>query len=409
MMQGMFGHRLNHTRLLRYAGLFTYLSVGTPLVTTWAHQRLDMLQRPNTAWLVWAGCYVLFGIMYWLLTGKLGSRRYWMLKLLGLAVMTACSILIGWVSHSGLSAMLMVVISVVLPWQLPLWMGVTWMVLQNLSLVMVFSHWPEYHHSVAEAFLQSSVYLGISVLAFVASLVASQQAEEREQLRQLNAELRATRALLAESSRIAERMRISRELHDLVGHHLTALTLNLEVASHLAQSPAAEHVRKAQATAKQLLGDVREVVSELRQDAELDLTQAIHGLVEGVPGLRVHLHMPARFSVEDPQRAQVLLRWVQEVLTNAVRHAQARNLWLRIERSADGGLDLDARDDGRGVRHLRPGNGLTGMRERLAEVGGRLEIPQAQSHGFRLHAWLPLGPTPGLSGALAAPASGGST
>ncbi|RAP57394.1 two-component sensor histidine kinase [Oleiagrimonas sp. MCCC 1A03011] len=407
MMQAMFGIKLNHTSMLRYAALFTYLCVGVPLVTTWANQRLSMLQRPNMALLIWAGCYLVFGVIYWLLTHNFGSRRYWVLKTLGLAVMTAASIMVGWISHSGLSAMLMVVITVVLPWLLPLWIGVAWMVLQNLSLVMVFSRFPENQYSIATALLQSSVYLGIAALAFVVSLVAKQQAEERERQRQLNSELRATRALLAESSRIAERMRISRELHDLVGHHLTALSLNLEVASHLAQPPAADHVRKAQGTAKQLLADVREVVSELRQDAELDLTQALNSLIEGVPSLHVHLKMPSRFAVEDPQRAQVLLRCVQEVLTNTVRHAHASNLWLHIERTADGGLQLDARDDGRGAPQLKPGNGLVGMRERLAEVGGRLDIPHPQTRGFHLSAWLPLEPEVGLPGVSARPKASG--
>ncbi|MBB6183818.1 sensor histidine kinase [Oleiagrimonas soli] len=404
----MFGIKLNHTSMLRYAALFTYLCVGVPLVSTWADQRLSMLQRPNMALLIWAVCYVLFGVIYWLLTRNFGSRRFWPLKVLGLAIMILASIVIGWVSHSGLPAMLMVVIAVVLPLLLPIWMGVVLIVLQNLGMVVMFSLFPEYQHSIGPALLQSSLYLGISALAFVVALVASQQAEERERQRQLNSELRATRALLAESSRIAERMRISRELHDLVGHHLTALSLNLEVASHLAQPPAADHVRKAQGTAKQLLADVREVVSELRQDAELDLTHALRSLIEGVPSLNVHLKMPPRFAVEDPQRAQVLLRCVQEVLTNTVRHAHASNLWLHIERTADGGLRLDARDDGRGAPQLeQEGNGLTGMRERLAEVGGRLDIPRPQARGFHLSAWFPLEPEVGLPGVSARPETPG--
>src|SRR3546814_12036878 len=76
-----------------------------------------------------------------------------------------------------------------------------------------------------------------------------------------NSELRATRALLAESSRLSERMRISRELHDLLGHHLTALSLNLEVATHVSSGKAQEHVRQAHTLAKLLLTDVREAVS----------------------------------------------------------------------------------------------------------------------------------------------------
>jgi signal transduction histidine kinase len=390
--------RLNHTRLLRYAGLLAYLTVGTPLVMIgWADARLSELHRPNSALLWWALSYVLFGLIYWVLTRNLGSRRYLSLKLLGLALMTAAAVAVGWFSHSGLSAILMVVVSVVLPWLLPIWLGVAWMLLQTVCLVVVFSTFPELDHSIGLAILQSTLYLSMSVLAFVTSVVGSELSEERERQRQLNAELRATRALLAESSRIAERMRIARELHDLVGHHLTALSLNLEVASHLAEGAAAEHVRKGQATAKQLLADVREVVSELRQDDALDLTQALQGLIEGVPALHVHLELPPRFAIEDPRRAQVVLRCAQELITNAVRHAGARNLWLTFRDEGRGELELEARDDGRGAADLQPGNGLSGMRERLAEYGGRMQIDTALNRGFCLNAWLPL-TAPGAAG-----------
>lgn len=381
----------NHIRLLRYAGFFTYLSVGTPLVTSWAIERLNQLQRPNFSLLLWTLCYLVFGLMYWLLTSNLGSRRHPVLKLLGLALMTATAVAVGWYSHSGLSAMLMVVATLVLPWLLPFWLGVFWLALQQLSLVAIFVTFPEFDHSLALSFLQTSVYLGISVLVFVTSTVASQQAEQRDVQRRLNSELRATRALLAESSRIAERMRIARDLHDLIGHHLTALSLNLEVASHLTNEAAGDHVRKAQSTAKHLLADVREAVSELRQDDAIDLTQALRSLVDGVPGLGVHITMPPRFGMEDPRRAQVLLRCAQEIITNTAKHAGARNLWLNFAYADASLVGLHARDDGRGVEQVMPGNGLSGMRERLAEFGGSLTLESGTSQGFALTVRLPLG------------------
>lgn len=394
-------HALNHIRLLRYAGLFTYACVGVPLISRdWmlarmgdsqVRDQLNQLQqqaRTHTDVLLWAACYVIFGVVYWLLTRNLGSRRQWMVKLLGLLVLTGTAIAIGWFSQSGLSALLLIVVCVVLPWLLPLPLGVAWLVLQNLALIPVFASFPGFNFG--NAVLQVSIYFGFSVVTFVTSMVASQQADAREEQRRLNSELRATRALLAESSRISERMRIARELHDLVGHHLTALSLNLEVASHLVNEPAAEHVDKAQATAKQLLSDVREVVSELRDDDAIELTDALKSLTEGVPGLAVHLELPPRFAVDDPRRAQVLLRCTQEIVTNAVRHAGARHLWLSFERTPSGMLALKAHDDGRGVADLKPGNGLIGMRERLAEVGGRLSIETGRDRGFTLEASLPL-------------------
>jgi hypothetical protein len=75
MMHNMRWPFFNHIRLLRYAGFFTYLSVGTPLITSWATERLNELQGPNFALLLWTLCYLIFGLMYWLLTSNLGSRR----------------------------------------------------------------------------------------------------------------------------------------------------------------------------------------------------------------------------------------------------------------------------------------------------------------------------------------------
>ena len=344
----------------------------------------------HTDILLWAVSYAIFGVVYWLLTRDLGSRRYWGVKLLGMLVLTCTALVIMAFSASGLGVMLLVVVGMVLPWLLPLPVASVWLVLQNIACIPVFMTFlPNF--SLGKAVLQAGLYLGYSVLAFVASEVARQQAGAREDQRRLNSELRATRALLAESSRISERMRIARELHDLVGHHLTALSLNLEVAGHLVvNEAAADHVTRARSTAKLLLADVREVVSELRDGEGIELTAALRDLTEGVPGLNVHLALPQRFAVGDSRRAQVLLRCTQEIITNAVRHARARNLWLRFEEGPDGMLLLKAHDDGCGALELKPGNGLTGMRERLAEVGGELAIHTQRNQGFALEASLPI-------------------
>jgi signal transduction histidine kinase len=399
MMQAMPWPHFDHIQLLRYAGLFQYASVGTPFLRYPALvEDLAQKQLPTAYVPLWLACYVIFGVVYWYLTSDLGDRRRTRLRRavqIGLlVVLNVMAVAIGWFSQSGISALLLAVVAVVLPWLLPLRVGIAWMVLQNFSLVPVFASIREPVFSLADAFLQSSLYLGFIVLAFVTALVTKQQVDAREEQRRLNSELRATRTLLAESSRLAERMRISRELHDLIGHHLTALSLNLEVASHLVQGQAKEHVCQAQSVAKLLLGDVREVVSQLREGDSIDLTHALRNLTEGVPGLEIHLELPPRFSVDDPRRAQVLLRCAQEIITNTVRHAGARNLWLRFERNADRQMVIHAQDDGQGAPEFRQGNGLSGMRERLAQFGGRLDIVTGKGRGFALDALLPLEGTP---------------
>jgi len=391
--------QFNHVRLLRYATYFVYLCVGLPLSLQRAGSEPG--QIPDVALLAWTGCYVLFGLVYWLLTRSLGSRVDGPTRVTVLVILTGTALAIGALSKSGLSALLLVIVAAVVPWLVSLPVGMVWMVVAHLALIPVLPAFGGIIYSV----MQACLYFGFSALMFITSMVASQQANEREELRQLNSELRATRALLAESTRIAERMRIARDLHDLVGHHLTALSLNLEVASHLTNDTAREHVLKAQSTAKQLLADVREVVSELRQDDAIDLSQALRSLTEGVPGLTVHLAIPPRFGVEDPRRAQMLLRCVQEILTNTVRHANARHLWLTFRHTGPDELCLDARDDGRGTASVtgsfRPGNGLNGMRERLAEFGGTVAFRDVPEGGFALTARLPLGEAQALAHAPA--------
>jgi signal transduction histidine kinase len=274
----------------------------------------------------------------------------------------------------------------VLPWLLPLPLGVAWLVLSQLAVVPVFVHGLNF--PLLEALMQSVLYAGFSGFVFVTSLVARQQAQAREEQRRLNAELRATRALLAESARVNERTRISRELHDLLGHHLTALSLNLEVAGHLSEGRVKEHVQQAHTLARLLLTDVREAVSQLREGGAIDLGAALRPLAENVPALDIHMDIQEPLMLDDPERAHVLLRCTQEIITNAVRHAGAHNLWI-LARREDGQIGIDARDDGTGAEAVVPGNGLRGMRERLAQHGGDLKVESRPGEGFRLHLSLP--------------------
>ncbi len=382
----MLSSPFNHVSLLRFTGLFTYACTGVPLLS--AAWRGPDISTGSPEYVGWCVAYAVFGLAYWVATHDLGRLRPALQRVPLLVVMNLAAFAIGWFSHSGISAILTMLIAGVVPWTLPLMPGIAWVLLQSYTLTPIFVEWLDY--GWLAAFVQCSLYMGFSLFTYVTSLVAKQQADSRDELRRLNSELRATRTLLTESSRIAERMRISRDLHDLIGHHLTALSLNLEVASHLVGGTAQEHVRQAQSVAKLLLSDVREVVSQLRENDNIDLTDALRTLVEGVPGLAIHLELPPRFSVDDPLRAQVLLRCAQEIITNTVRHSGARNLWLRCERTDTNELAIHARDDGRGVGDMKQGNGLTGMRERLAQVGGRLDIVTARDQGFALDAWLPL-------------------
>ncbi|KGM13119.1 sensor histidine kinase [Cellulomonas bogoriensis] len=197
-------------------------------------------------------------------------------------------------------------------------------------------------------------------------------------------ELRSTSALLAESSQAQERLRISRELHDVLGHQLTVLAVELEVASHKTDGPAREHVLRARGLAKDLLSDVRAAVGTER-GRSFDLPGALARVVDGVPHPQVHLELDPGVRIDD-DGAATLVRVAQEVTTNTIRHAEANHLWLTVT-AEDGVVRFTARDDGTGARRVVPGNGLDGVRERIESRGGRLRLDG--SDGFRVDAELP--------------------
>jgi len=370
--------------LLRFAGLFTWLCAGLPLLFP------DLIRSeslPLSRHLAWWGLHLLFGFLYWyalrLPPGRLSPGR----RILYLALLTVCALACSVASVTSIGGVLLLPVAGLAPWMLPLRGALGWLLVQFLLFGALLWRMPGIDAFLA--LVEAGIYLGISLFVFIGSLAVLREKQSRDELRKLNHELRATQALLAQNTRIAERLRIARELHDLVGHHLTALTLNLEVVTHLVEGKSLEHVQQAHALAKLLLADVREVVSDMRQDDKVDLAEALRTLVEGVPAPEIHLDLPSSLVMVDPDRAQVLLRSAQEIITNSVRHARAKNLWIRVSEAQDG-LALSARDDGRGVSRVVTGNGLRGMSERLLALGGKLEIESARGAGFTLHLWMPL-------------------
>jgi signal transduction histidine kinase len=369
--------------LLRYAGLFTWFCAGLPLLIPQLFQEMEL---PLERYVGWWALHLAFGYTYWTYLKVMPGTRPMQYRLLYLVALTGSALGITLVSRYSIGGMLLLPVAALLPWMLPTLQGSIWLVGQYLALALILL---AFGADAADLAVEVGVFFGIALFAYVGSLAAVREKRARDELRLLNRELRATQAMLAQNTRVAERVRIARELHDLVGHHLTALTLNLEVVTHLVEGKSLHHVQQAHSLAKLLLADVREVVSDMRRDDQIDLAEALRTLVEGVPAPAIHLDLPGDEVLVDADQAQVLLRSAQEIMTNSVRHARASNLWIRLSVAQDG-LAMSARDDGRGVKEVRKGNGLLGMSERVAALGGKLEIESARGAGFTLHLWMPL-------------------
>ena len=232
------------------------------------------------------------------------------------------------------------------------------------------------------------INLGFQALAAICVHYARSAEHSRDALARVNADLLATRALLADSARDAERLRMARELHDVAGHKLTAMRLNLRALA--AEPDLAGHPRMqlVERLSGELLADIRQVVQSLRDDRGLDLATALRALAAPFPRPALQLTIAPGVHVADPAVAETVLRLAQEALTNAARHADADRVWLHIDQE-DAQLRIEVYDDGRCDERIREGNGMAGMRERLAALRGSLELDRTPAGGLRLRASLP--------------------
>lgn len=389
-------------RWLNVAAIVTWLICGLS-------QAVAIAQGVFGGWpaAVWGTAYVLYGVALLVLLGLVGTglRRGRYSPLLFITVQIVAALIVITLSlqyryGTNSTPALLVIIAATLPYlspstvpsaQVTLTPAWIWSIIATLILIntaIIFSIDPRWIAAITFGLTMG----GFMLFAAASSFLVRSEAAARQALAAVNAELLSTRALLAETSRVEERLRISRDLHDTLGHHLTALSLQLDVASRLSEEPAADHIRQAHAIARLLLSDVRDVVSRLRESRQPDLAQSIRALVVEDSGLAIHLDLPDTLSVDDRSRAETLIRCVQEIVTNTSRHAQARNLWIRIEARPDG-IVLHARDDGRGAEAVVVGNGLTGMRERFEQYAGHIEFTAGRGTGFEIRGFLP---TPAL-------------
>jgi two-component system, NarL family, sensor histidine kinase DesK len=233
---------------------------------------------------------------------------------------------------------------------------------------------------VAEQFAQ--------VLAFILARLVWQETHTRAALAAAHAEVLATQALLGDTVRASERMRIARDLHDVIGHHLTALKLHLDLASRQAEGKAAASLQTSRELAGGLLAEVRAVVGTERDRQPIDLHAALRTLCAGIPAPAIRLAVDGQVHIASPALAHALFCCVREAVSNTVRHAAARELTISLQQQ-DGCLVLAIADDGNGRNGAPEGNGLRGMRERITQLGGAVEY-DAPARGFGLRVSVPL-------------------
>ncbi|QBB70367.1 sensor histidine kinase [Pseudolysobacter antarcticus] len=258
-----------------------------------------------------------------------------------------------------------------------------------LFVNLIFAWIGSYYWSRGGMIVSLLAYGSFQAFAALTAYYARRAEQANTELLAANAQLLSTRSLLEESARSQERLKLSRELHDVAGHKLTALKLNLQLLLRNAVFTNVEELQSCKQLADELLDDIRAVVSELRKYDGVDLRSALATLIAHLPGPKIHLNIANDSLLADVQSAETLLRCAQEALTNALRHSHASEIWLDLQRDGER-VSLQVRDNGHGTAQLNFGNGLTGMRERLQALGGELRVLSGANTGLTLTANIPL-------------------
>ena len=245
--------------------------------------------------------------------------------------------------------------------------------------------------------------LGAAVVVAWGMFRRSRLQAQRERVRRAEAE----EQLRTEQIRYAERTRIAREMHDVLAHRISLLSLHAGALEFRPDAPPDEVARAAaviRASAHQALEDLRAVIGVLRDGADGQAPQppqptlaALPGLLEESRAAGMHVHAEVRV----PDLAAVpdaigrhALRIVQEALTNARKHATSAPVELRLEGAPGDGLEIEVRNPSPALatgesKIPGTGAGLLGLTERATLSGGRLEHGLDEHGDFRLHAWLP--------------------
>ena len=220
-----------------------------------------------------------------------------------------------------------------------------------------------------------------AVLLGVSAIYTAFTTQQQVQLRRSTTEIMRLATL-------AERERIGRDLHDLLGHTLSVVALKSELARKLIDrdlDAARTEISEVERVARDALSQVRNAVSGIRNAALSAELVAATALLEA-QGVRVRCETEHVALPHDRETALALS--LREAATNIRRHSGASGVTIRVKKESDE-VVVEVADDGRGGR-IVPGNGLNGMRERLGSVGGNLSLSANENGGTLLRASVPV-------------------
>lgn len=326
---------------------------------------------------VWWSAFALFVIGYTAAGARHRRGAAWPLVLQSVSALIANWLIPIASPGVALTAILLVVAAAGMS-VLPATLARVWIGVQTALLLAIYLEaWP-----TPLALAAGTAYGAMQYVLYSARRSALLESERRAELESRVRELESTRDLLDTTVRTAERTRIGRDLHDLMGHHLVALKLQIQAAREGGDSRrlGAQRLEDAERIAGELLADVRSIVSAVNRAPGPLIADALRRLACDGPGPRVTVSIDGEPASLSAAGATALLRAAQEGITNARKHSAATH--IRVALGTDG-LTVD--DDGAGVRSdTAHGTGLAGLMDRCASCGFVLRIGRSEHGGTRL-------------------------
>ncbi len=349
------------------------------------------------------GLLVGFGLLHSRLPEQDGSPQSQRLANLIIALQTGLVVVLIETTQAGFPfVFLFLILSVTVMLYNPLRPGLMW-----LGGFVLLTGWFSFEQEGLSGGLQAmAIYAGGYLFFGVVTNALTQARLTQRQNALLLGELQAKNRQLEEYAAqvealavVEERTRLAREMHDSVGHRLTAAAVQLEGGQRLVASQperATAMIGAGRQQVREALQDLRRTVGRLREPVEIELSlpQALRRLATGfqeATGLAVHLELPENACEVTSSQRLALYRTAQEGLTNIQRHAAAHEAWLHLECSPDQ-ISMQVMDDGSGLpaSEVGAGFGLRGLRERAAQLDGAIILSDRPGGGTILTIQLPV-------------------
>jgi signal transduction histidine kinase len=375
----MFGRFMQQSERIDLGRTEAWLrSIG---VVIWAFVGLSRLDALASS--AWLAAWAVYGAG--LIASGLHRRMPQALAVILLLAQSGAAIGLPSLGFAGFEGLLMSIVVAQVPTILSIRAAIVWALVQEAPLLAIVYSFK----SAVECMEILGAYSTFSAFTLLVYWLHRRELRARRELAESNAELLATRALLVEGVRQSERVRISRELHDSLGHHLTALSVQLELARRSPPEKMGEPVARAQDVTKSALEEVRTVVSAMRSPEGFDLLGALKAIASWIPKPRVHIAAKDAWCIEDGATGHAVFRCIQEAITNSLKHADASNIWVDVERS-EHAIKVQVRDDGKLARDVKPGHGLSGIKGRMDQIGGSAEFRSVPGESFSVVLTAPL-------------------